>query len=107
MHTRPKSSDHRVATMGIDVGKNKFHLVGLDKRGTVVLRTELSHSQFARRLANVQRCLVGLEAGCGAHHIAPTDQRRTGKVSKESSSSPTQRQPCRARGSLAHWRIIS
>src|SRR4029450_9723173 len=58
-----------------------FHLVGLDKRGTVVLRTELSRSQFPRRLANVQRCLVGPEAGCGAHHIAPTDQRRTGKVS--------------------------
>jgi hypothetical protein len=23
-----------------------------------------------RRLANVQRCLAGLEAGCGSQHIA-------------------------------------
>jgi hypothetical protein len=42
--------------------------VGLDKRGAFVLRTKVSRSQFARRLVNLPRCLVGLEAGCGAHH---------------------------------------
>jgi hypothetical protein len=68
MHTRQKSSDRPVATIGIDIGKNTFHLVGLDKRGVFVLRTKVSRSQFARRLVNLPRCLVGLEAGCGAHH---------------------------------------
>jgi transposase len=69
MHTRHNSS-HPVATIGIDIGKNTFHLVGLDKRGAIVLRTKVSRSQLERRLANVRRCLVGLEAGCGSHHIA-------------------------------------
>src|SRR5256886_10217625 len=69
MHTHQKSSD-AVATIGIDIGKNTFHLVGLDKRGAIVLRVKLSRSQLERRLANMPPCLVGLEAGCGSHHIA-------------------------------------
>jgi len=32
MHTHQRSSDP-VATIGLDIGKNTFHLVGLDKRG--------------------------------------------------------------------------
>ena len=27
-----------VATIGIDIGKNTFHLVGLDQRGSIVLQ---------------------------------------------------------------------
>ena len=69
MHTHQKSSD-AVAVIGVDIGKNTFHLVGLDKRGAIVLRIKVSRSQLERRLANVPRCLVGLEAGCGSHHIA-------------------------------------
>ena len=69
MHTHQKSSNP-VATIGVDIGKNTFHLVGLDKRGAIVLRTKLSRSQLERRLVDVPCCLVGLEAGCGSHHIA-------------------------------------
>ena len=69
MHTHQKSSD-AVATIGIDIGKNTFHLVGLDKRGAIVLRTKVTRNQLERRLANVPCCLVGMEAGCGSHHIA-------------------------------------
>src|SRR5262245_9053824 len=34
-----------VATLGVDIGKNTFHLVGLDKRGTIVLRERLSRAR--------------------------------------------------------------
>jgi transposase len=27
-----------IAVIGIDIGKNSFHVVGLDKRGAIVLR---------------------------------------------------------------------
>ena len=27
-----------IAVMGIDIGKNSFHVVGLDQRGAIVLR---------------------------------------------------------------------
>ena len=58
-----------ISTIGIDIGKTTFHLVGLNKRGVIVLQQKVSRSQLARRLANVPRCLVGMEACSGAHHI--------------------------------------
>jgi len=69
MHTHKKSFDP-VATIGLDIGKNTFHLVGLDKRGAIALRIKVSRSQLVRRLVNLPPCLVGLEAGSGSHHIA-------------------------------------
>src|SRR5947208_15129446 len=58
-----------IATIGIDIGKNTFHLVGLDKRGAIVLQPNVSRGQPARRLANMPRCLIGMEARSGAPHI--------------------------------------
>jgi transposase len=58
-----------VATIGIDIGKNTFHLVGLDQRGNIVLQLKTSRAQLERRLANVPRCLIGMEACSGTHHI--------------------------------------
>ena len=34
------------ATIGIDLGKNTFHLVGLDRRGAIVLQLKLSRGQL-------------------------------------------------------------
>ena len=33
-----------VATMGIDIGKNSFHVEALDRRGAIVLRQKWSRS---------------------------------------------------------------
>jgi hypothetical protein len=59
-----------VATIGIDIGKNTFHLIGLDKMGAIVLRQKLSRNQVDTRLANMPRCLIGMEACAGAHHLS-------------------------------------
>src|SRR5712692_8639062 len=59
-----------VATMGIDIGKNSFHVVGLDERGAIVLRQKWSRAQVEVRLANLPACLVGMEACVGAHHLS-------------------------------------
>jgi transposase len=64
-----QSTPSTVATIGIDIGKNIFHLVGLDQRGHVVLQLKTSRGQLDRRLANVPCCLIGMEACSGAHHI--------------------------------------
>ena len=34
----PKTASVQMAVIGIDIGKNSFHVVGLDKRGAIVLR---------------------------------------------------------------------
>jgi transposase len=59
-----------VTTMGIDIGKNAFHVVGLDQRGAIVLRQRWSRRQVEVRLANMPPCLVGMEACVGAHHLS-------------------------------------
>jgi transposase len=59
-----------VATMGIDIGKNSFHIVGLDQRGAIVLRQKWSRGQVEGRLANMPQCLIGMEACVGAHHLS-------------------------------------
>src|SRR5271155_67364 len=59
-----------VATMGIDIGKNSFHVVGLDQRGAIVLRQKRSRGQVEARLANMPPCLIGMEACVGAHHLS-------------------------------------
>src|SRR5262252_5490929 len=69
MHTHQKSSDP-IATIGLDIGKNTFHLVGLDKRGAIAMRIKVLRNQLVRRLVNLPSCLIGLEAGSGSHHIA-------------------------------------
>ena len=59
-----------VATMGIDIGKNSFDVVGLDERGAIVLRQKWSRTQVEARLANIAPCLIGMEACVGAHHLS-------------------------------------
>ena len=53
-----KATDSIVTVIGIDIGKNTFHLVGLGERGAIVLRQKLSRGQVSVRLANVPPCLV-------------------------------------------------
>ena len=59
-----------IAVIGIDIGKNSFHVVGLDRRGAIVLRQKWSRSQVEARFANMSPCLIGMEACVGAHHLS-------------------------------------
>ena len=61
-------SNPTIATMGIDIGKNSFHVVGLDRGGVIVLRQKWSRGQIEARLANKAACLIGMEACVDAHH---------------------------------------
>ena len=49
-----------IAVMGIDIGKNCFHVVGLDARGAIGLRQKWSRGQVEARLANMAPCLTGM-----------------------------------------------
>jgi len=60
----------KIAVIGIDIGKNSFHVVGQDRRGALVLRQKWSRGQVEARLANLPRCLIGMEACTGAHHLS-------------------------------------
>jgi transposase len=59
-----------IAVVGIDIGKNSFHVVGLDQRGAIALRQKCSRGQVEARFANMPPCLIGMEACVGAHHLS-------------------------------------
>jgi transposase len=59
-----------IHTIGIDLGKTVFHLVGLSVRGEVVVRKKCSRDQLLRFTANLQVTLIGMEACGGAHFLA-------------------------------------
>jgi transposase len=59
-----------IVTMGIDIGKNSFHVVGLDRRRAIVLRQKWSRGQIEARLAATPPCLIGMKACVGAHHLS-------------------------------------
>jgi transposase len=64
-----QQSNCAIAVIGIDIGKNSFHVVGHDRRGVIVLRQKWSRGQVEARLANLP-CLIGMEACVGAHHLS-------------------------------------
>ena len=67
---RRTTTVHAVTTVGIDMGKNTLHMIGLDSRGAIVLREKVARGRIASRLANVLPCLIGIEAGLATHYVA-------------------------------------
>ena len=57
-------------TIGLDLAKDKFHLVGCDAHGKVVKKRMLRRSQLLSYFANLPPCRVGMEACASAHHWA-------------------------------------
>ena len=57
-----------IHTIGIDLGKTSFHLVGLNERGEVMVRKHLSRTRLLRFTANRRVHLIGMEA-CGGSHF--------------------------------------
>jgi transposase len=69
-HAMSEKLNTAIAVIGIDIGKNSFHVVGHDQRGAIVLHQKWSRGQVEARLANVPPCLIGMEACVGAHHLS-------------------------------------
>jgi transposase len=67
--SRP-STVHAVTTIGIDMGKNTLHMIGLDSHGGIGLCERVSRGRIASRLANPPPCLIGIEAGMATHYVA-------------------------------------
>ena len=64
--------DTSPGVIGIDIGKNSFHIVGQNQRGAIVLRQKWSRGQVEARFANLPPCRIGMEACVGAHHLSRT-----------------------------------
>jgi len=58
-----------IYTIGIDLGKTVFHMVGLNVRGEAVVRKKFSRTQLLRFTAKLRVELIGMEACGGAHFL--------------------------------------
>ena len=59
-----------ITAVGLDLAKNVFHLVGCNAHGKEVKRKMLKRGNLATYIANLPRCLIGMEACAGAHYWA-------------------------------------
>ncbi len=59
------SQTPKTAVVGIDIGKNSFHVVGQDERSAILLRQKWSRGQVAARFGNMPPCW-SLPDGCGS-----------------------------------------
>jgi len=57
-----------VVRLGIDVGKNSFHVWGVNEQDERVLKKQVRRSALVREVAKLPACLIGMEACGGAHH---------------------------------------
>jgi transposase len=59
-----------LAVVGIDIGKNVFHLVGFDPAGEIVVRRKIKRLGFEKVFETLPRCVVGMEACLSAHVVS-------------------------------------
>ena len=59
-----------ISVLGIDLAKTVFQLHGVNRSGKVILRKKLSRGQLLEFVANLPRCLIGMEACGGANYWA-------------------------------------
>lgn len=59
---------NKISVIGLDLAKNVFQVHGVDINGEVVVRKQLMRSQVRKFFAQLEPCLVGMEACGGAHY---------------------------------------
>ena len=60
----------KITTIGLDLAKNVFQIHGANINGKPVLRKKLRRDQMMAFFANLEPCLIGMEACGSAHHWA-------------------------------------
>ena len=61
-----------LSSIGIDIGKNTFHLVGFNGEGKIALRRKIKRLSLIAEFQKLPRCIVGMEACLSAHFVSRT-----------------------------------
>jgi transposase len=67
-----KQNIFALASVGIDIGKEVFHLVGFDLDGEIVLRRKIRRLALVSELERLPPCIIGMEACLSAHFVSRT-----------------------------------
>jgi len=60
----------KITTVGLDLAKNVFHAVCCDASGKIVKKKMLKRREVLAYFANIECCLIGMEACASAHYWA-------------------------------------
>jgi transposase len=66
-----------ITIIGVDIAKNYIQIHGITKDGKALLKKRLPREKFLPFMANVPKCLVGIEA-CGGAHYWATELKKLG-----------------------------
>ena len=72
MATASKQKPFALASVGIDIGKDVFHLVGFNPDGKITLRRKIKRLALVSEFENLPACIVGMEACLSAHFVSRT-----------------------------------
>src|SRR6202049_3187282 len=69
---KPKMESHTasVTVIGVDIGKEVFHLVGLGVDGKIALRRKIRRLALKDAFEQLPPCIVGMEACLSAHFVS-------------------------------------
>ena len=72
MTKHPEDDTLTLASIGIDIGKDVFHIVGFDLDGNVVLRRHFKRLALVAEFKKLPPSIVGMEACLSAHFVSRT-----------------------------------
>ena len=72
MVTKSKQNNLELASVGIDIGKEVFHVVGFNFDGKIVLRRKIKRLALVSEFEKLPPCIIGMEACLSAHFVSRT-----------------------------------
>lgn len=84
MEARTQNAAPVLTTIGVDIGKDVFHIVGFDAGGKITLRRKIKRLALVETFKKLPPCVVGMEACLSAHFVSRT-LRALGRISKRGS----------------------
>ncbi len=72
MANTTRTEPQAFSSIGVDIGKDVFHLVGFDRSGQIVLRRKIKRLALVSTFETLSPCIVGMEACLSAHFVSRT-----------------------------------
>lgn len=72
MKPKTESNTASLAIIGVDIGKEIFHLVGLGADGKMAFRRKIKRLALKDAFEKLPTCIVGMEACLSAHFVSRT-----------------------------------
>ena len=75
MNRTTSNTEAELTVVGVDIGKDVFHLVGFDVNGKIAFRRKIRRLALEETFKALPACIVGMEACLSAHFVARTLRR--------------------------------